>query len=236
LDPGDHVIFSSRDIPGNEKAIARLQNALMFAKIHVLTDENEPGVHVSGHAARDEIAELYQIIRPQISVPVHGELRHQKAHIDIAESCQTRAHIIPDNGQLIQLTPGQPHVVTEVESGLWGVDGKVLRPMKRGAVQDRRKLSYSGVAIASIVLDRAGRLLDHPQVTFVGITDRDAPEDAKLREEAAEEIVAALEQMPKSARLDDNAIKNMAGQALRKLLNTAFAKRPMLEIHVSRVV
>ena len=100
LDPGDTVIYSSRQIPGNEPAIIRIQDMLLRRGIEVITDDDAP-VHVSGHPARDEMAEMYSLIRPQIAVPVHGTARHLLAHAELAKSCQVGQTIIPNNGTIM---------------------------------------------------------------------------------------------------------------------------------------
>src|SRR5262249_29178225 len=102
LEPGDVVIFSSRIIPGNEKAINRLPNALLRLGIEVVTDEDH-FVHVSGHPNRDELVRMYQMIRPQVAIPVHGEARHLVAHADLARNCQVPDALVIENGAMVRL-------------------------------------------------------------------------------------------------------------------------------------
>ena len=134
LDAGDTVIFSSRDIPGNEKQIGRLQNELIARGLTIITQEHRP-VHVSGHPAQDELTELFQWTRPNRVLPVHGEARHQMEHARIAKECQVPNILIPTNGQIIRLGPGLHEVVAEVPSGRLGLDGKRLRRMDKEAVE-----------------------------------------------------------------------------------------------------
>ena len=107
LGKGDAVIFSSRVIPGNELAIFELHNKLAGLGVELLTSEDH-FVHVSGHPCRDELAEMYRWTRPQIAVPVHGELRHQSEHARLARSLQVPQAIVPENGQLIAWRPAEP--------------------------------------------------------------------------------------------------------------------------------
>ena len=118
LEEGDTVIFSSRIIPGNERAIGRLQNALAELGVEIIT-EHDHFVHVSGHPAQDELIRMYQLVRPAIAVPVHGEARHLMAQARLAEQCQVPQSIVTRNGEVVQLAPGPAAVIGEVPSGGW---------------------------------------------------------------------------------------------------------------------
>jgi len=234
LEAEDNVIYSSRDIPGNEKAIGRVQNMLIEQGINLLTqDKVEPIIHASGHAAQDEIKQLYHWIKPRVSIPVHGEFRHQTAHVALAKECGVPHALIPSNGQIIRLHPDGAEVVGEVQVGQWGLDGKTLRPMGQGAVKDRQKIGFSGVAVATVVIDRAGLLLKAPQIALMGIAD--AHELAAIIDHAGAMMADAIETMPKSTRIDDQAVSKVAGQALRRCLNDLHGKKPMTEVHIVRV-
>ena len=125
LAEGDTVIFSSRVIPGNELAIAEIQNQLAAKGIALLTAEDH-FVHVSGHPCRDELAQMYRWIRPQLALPVHGEMRHQVSHAKLARSLQVPQAMVPENGQMFRLAPGRPELIDEVPSGRIHMDGRVL--------------------------------------------------------------------------------------------------------------
>ena len=120
LETGDVVIFSSRIIPGNEKAINRLQNALVRLGVEIVTEEDH-FVHVSGHPARDELVRMYQMVRPQIAVPVHGEARHLIAHAELAGECQVHQPLVIQNGDMVRLArEPAPRVIDEVPVGQAG--------------------------------------------------------------------------------------------------------------------
>ncbi|MDF2763106.1 MAG: putative metallo-beta-lactamase [Rhodospirillales bacterium] len=142
LEPGDAVIFSSRVIPGNEKAIGALQNDLARLDVEIVTAEDEP-VHVSGHPAREELARMYQLVRPRIAIPVHGERRHLEAHARLAEECQVPLAIAAENGRMIRLAPGP----AEVAAGL-SIPSRTGRPLgarrRRCARPSRRSMRASG--------------------------------------------------------------------------------------------
>jgi ribonuclease J len=233
LEPGDHVIFSSREIPGNEKSIGRVQNALLDNGIQVITADQEANIHVSGHPAQDELTQLYQWIRPKISVPVHGELRHQTAHAEIAKACQVKQTIIPTNGQIIRLSGAAPEVVGEVQHGMWGLDGKVLRSLNNNAMKDRKKILFSGAAVVSVVMNQGGKILGRPKISLLGMMDGVA--DDSLVEDVTLAVEEAIESMPKSTRLDDKAVQHHVQAALRKTMNASHGKKPLTEVHVTRV-
>ncbi|MBT6427372.1 MAG: ribonuclease J, partial [Rhodospirillaceae bacterium] len=142
----DLVIFSSRVIPGNEMAISRVQNRLLWNGVEVI-GEKERGVHVSGHPCRDELAEMYRLVRPKIAVPVHGEYKHMLAHAELARSMQVPEAMVIENGQALRLTPGAVEVVAEVQSGRCFVDGDVVVPANDDGVRARRKLMFSGSGV-----------------------------------------------------------------------------------------
>jgi ribonuclease J len=232
LDAGDTVIFSSRDIPGNEKTIAKLQNRLIERGLKVITQDHAP-VHVSGHPAQDELTELYQWTRPRLALPVHGEARHQMEHARIAKECQVPHTLIPANGQIIRLGPGVHEVVAEVPNGRWGLDGKVLRRLDHEAAKDRKKMSHSGAVAVTLVMDPRGRVVGNPQVSVLGLVDD--TESAALQEELIAVVHDAIESTPKSARLDDAAVKHAVAGSLRRFLQETRGKKPMTEVHLVRV-
>lgn len=232
LDAGDVVIYSSRDIPGNEKAIGKVQNMLVGAGIKVVTADMAK-VHVSGHPARDELTTLYNWVRPNLSVPVHGEIRHQTAHAELATACQIPAAIIPTNGQIIRLGPGVHEVVAEVQAGQIGLDGKILRRLDQQAVKNRRKLGFAGMAVISVAIDRDGMALHEPQVTLAGLEDE--AQLADLKADLVDVTLDALEGFSKNVRSDDQAMRNSLMQAARRFLNETQGKKPMVEVHIMRV-
>ena len=234
LDHSDVVIFSSRAIPGNERAIARVHNALVRIGVDVVTWREAP-IHVSGHPCQDELATLYSWVKPRIAIPVHGELRHQTEHAKIAENCGVPLTMIAETGSIIRISGDTAEVVGEVPHGKMVLDGKSLRPLggTQCAVRDRRKLGQNGAAVITLVMDYKGKLLREPQIAMIGVLEDESSED--LLFEAAEEVRSAIEEMPKSMRIDDQAVRTLAGQALRRTMNRIQGKKPMTEVHLVRV-
>ncbi len=232
LETGDVVIFSSRIIPGNEKSINRLQNALVRLGVEIVTEEDH-FVHVSGHPARDELVRMYQMVRPQIAVPVHGEARHLIAHAELAGECQVQQPLVIQNGDVVRLTASGASVVDEVPVGRLASDGKGLLPLDGTALKDRRRVTFNGSAVATLVLDRRGELLAQPTVSTIGLVEPTAAEAAAPALRSA--VERALDELPASLRRDDEAVRDAARRALRRVLNERFGKRPLVEIHLVRI-
>jgi len=232
LERGDVVVFSSREIPGNEKAIHRVQNLLVRQGIEVVTADDAL-VHVSGHPARDELVRLYQLVRPQVAVPVHGETRHQLAHAALARDCQVPDTIIPTNGSLLRLAPGPAELVATVEFGRLALDGKRLIAAAGPLIKDRQRILFSGFAVVTVVLSNKGELVTGPQVSAPGLLDGDDDRDAML--DVIDSVREAVAELPRASRLDDDALRNKVRAAVRRSLNHSHGKKPLTEVHVVRV-
>jgi len=232
FEKGDLVIFSSRVIPGNEMSISRVQNRLLWNGVEVI-GERERGVHVSGHPCRDELAEMYRLVRPKIAVPVHGEYKHMLAHAELARSMQVPEAVVIENGQALRLAPGAVQVVAEVQSGRYFIDGDVLVPANDEGVRTRRKLMFSGGAVVILVTDDDGILLADPELVFQGLaSDNGKP---SLEEAGQQAVEAALDELPKAARRDDGRMTEAARVAIRRLIRDRLGKRAVVEARIIRV-
>jgi ribonuclease J len=231
IEEGDVVIFSSRIIPGNEKAIGRLHNALIRLGIEIVTDDEDNFVHVSGHPYQDELVRMYQMIRPQVAIPVHGEARHLLAHADLARQCQVPDALVIENGALVRLDRAGATVVDEFAVGRIGSDGKSLLPIGGVVLQQRRRVGNDGSVVATLVVDRRGRLAAPPQVSLVGLAEANAEPAAALCDALAD----AMEALPAPLRQDDNALREAARRVLRRGLNERFGKRPLIEVQLVRL-
>jgi ribonuclease J len=232
LERGDVVIFSSRIIPGNEKAINRLQNALVRLGVEIVTEEDH-FVHVSGHPARDELVRMYQMVRPRVAIPVHGEARHLIAHAHLAEECQVQQPLVIQNGDMVRLTPSGAMIVDEVPVGRLASDGKGLLPLGGAALKDRRRIILNGSAVATLVVDRQGRRVAPPAISLIGLVEETAASAAlPFLCDAAER---AFDDLPAGARRDDDVVREAVRRALRRLINERFGKRPLIEIHLVRI-
>ncbi len=232
LDRGDVVVYSSSEIPGNEKAIGRVQNLLLKQGIQVVTS-NHAFVHASGHAGQPSVRKLYEWTRPRLSVPVHGELRHQTEHARLVRAIGGIEVLIPSNGQIVRLGPGVHEIAGEVQAGRWGLDGKILRALGGDSLKHRRKMNYNGVAVVTLALDRRGLVAGQPQAKLLGIEDDG--EASRIGESLVDAVLDEIEAMPRSALLSDESVKNAITRIAKRYLHETYGKKPLVEVQVMRV-
>jgi len=229
LGEGDTVVFSSRVIPGNERAIGTVQDNLVRRGVRLMTDADH-AIHVSGHPARDELRRLYRLVKPPVAVPVHGEWRHLSAHAELAQEAGSTPVLLED-GDILNLAPGTIEVVDSAPVGRLVLDGNRLVPLAGGVMAARRRMLFNGVAVASVAIDEAGRLRGRPRISVPGLFDADDPESGRIADELAE-VIADL---PAPLRRDDAALAEAAKTALRRVLGRRLQKRPLVDVHVLRV-
>ena len=229
LGEGDTVIFSSRMIPGNERAIMSVQDGLVRRGVRVITDDDHP-VHVSGHPAREELRTLYRLVRPKYSVPTHGEWRHLSAHADLARSCGATPVMLED-GDVLSLSPGHPEVVDSAPVGRLVLDGNRVVPLNGGVLSARRRMLFNGVVLGSFAVDGAGRVMGQARVSAPGLFEADDPEAARVTAEFSQAVAG----LPAGLRQDDDALADAARAALRRALGRRLQKRPMVDVHLLRV-
>jgi ribonuclease J len=231
LKEGDTAIFSSRMIPGNERAITAVQDALVRRGVDVITDDDE-FTHVSGHPARDELKKLYALVRPKYLVPTHGEWRHLSAQAALAEEQGIKALLL-ENGDVLQFGPGEPAVVDSVPTGRLAVDGDRIVPLKGGLLAARRRMLFNGVVVGSAVVDGAGRVRGVPQISAPGLLDEKG--DGPLRTRLQDEFAELLEDLPAGLRGQEAAFTDSARAILRRIVGKRFGKRPIVEAHILRI-
>ena len=229
LGEGDTVVFSSRVIPGNERAIGTVQDNLVRRGVRLMTDADHM-IHVSGHPARDELRRLYRLVRPRYSVPVHGEWRHLSAHAALAQEAGVTPILLED-GDILSLAPGVPEVVDSAPVGRLVADGTRLVPLQGGVMGARRRMLYNGVAIASVAVDEAGRLRGTPRVSAPGLFEDGDPQMQSISAELAE----TLADLPSALRRDNAGLQEAARSALRRALGRRLQKRPLVDVHLLRV-
>lgn len=236
LQRGDTVIFSARAIPGNEKDINRVQNNLVAGGVRVINPrDTKHKIHVSGHPCRDEIAEMYQWLRPNTVIPVHGEKVQLEAQGEFAQGCQVSNVVVPNNGSVILLAPGTPKIVDHVETGVLAVDQKRIVKSTHGSFSARRKLQYSGAVHVSIVVDAKGTLLADPKLQTVGLIDEREATETQIEDAIYNEVLDVIEDMTWEDRMDDHFIEEEVRIALRRLCHHMLGMKPKTTIHVVRV-
>ena len=230
LSKGDRVIFSSRTIPGNEKAVGAVINGLINQGIEVITDRTHL-VHVSGHPRRAEMADMYSWVKPHIVVPVHGEALHLFEHAALARKIGIPEVLTCRNGDLVKLAPGRPGVIDEVPEGRIYKDGRLLVDAEARTVADRRRLSMTGVVSVALALDDKGMLAADPEVELIGIPEADQ-DGEKFAEIAYDVALETVEDMPKARRRDPDAIGESVKRAVRAAIASRWGKKPLCVVLV----
>ncbi|HEY0325031.1 MAG TPA: ribonuclease J [Allosphingosinicella sp.] len=229
LTEGDLVVFSSKQIPGNEIAIGRIQNELAAKGIRMITDR-QANVHVSGHPGRPELAAMYSWIRPEIIVPVHGELRHMAEHDRFARSQGVPRGIVQKNGDMIRLAPDGPRKLGEERVGRLVLDGDVILPADGTTMNERRRIMTAGVIAVAVPLDIAGKLAGDVQIVLEGVPveeDRDA---------FLAEAVDAAEEAVRSARgNDEDRLHEAVRLAVRRCATDWTGKKPVVRVMIVRM-
>lgn len=231
LSGGDTVIFSSRQIPGNEVSISRLQNRLARRGIDIITDKDH-FVHVSGHPAYDEMLEMYQTIKPQISIPVHGEIRHLKEHAKLALECQVSQAIVNENGGMIRIAPGPAAVVEQVPSGRLALEGGRVVPMDGELVRGRVRALMNGSVTLTMVLDKVGNFIGDPQLTTIGLLE---PDELDFEDDVLDAAEEAVERLSKKDLRNDDVVSETVRIAVRRYFRSKFNKNAVTSVHLVRV-
>lgn len=235
LGQGDACIFSSRVIPGNEVAIRNLQNRLADRGVRLYTDYDHPGIHVSGHPCRDELARMYSWARPQVAVPTHGERRHLLEHVAFAKDLQVPQALAPRNGDMVRLAPGRAEIIDEVPSGRLFVDANVVTVEHGEALRERRHAAHNGVVTIALALDGRGRISSGPQVRAIGMpSDEDYPLEEAL-DDLAEEAERALKRLNPNDLGEDETVESALSRAVKKACQRIWGRRPVVETTVLRL-
>lgn len=235
LREGDTVIFSSRVIPGNESAIHQLYDQFLERGVELITADNEHLIHVSGHPARDELKQMYAWARPRIAVPVHGEIRHIREHVKLAQSLQIPETVAPRNGDMIRLAPGPAAVIDEVPSGRLYVDGNVIVETEDDAIRDRKRLAAEGAVNIAFALTEKNAIAAGPTVSVRGLTMPDEEDLELALEELEDTAKAAFSKLNHSERGDDDAIEASVVRAVRKAAERLWKKRPLVDVSILRL-
>jgi ribonuclease J len=233
LSAGDTVIFSSRTIPGNEKAVGKIVNAFVTAGVEVVTDRTAL-VHVSGHPRRAEMAKMYAWVRPRIAVPAHGEPLHLTEHAAFA-----RAQGVPEvlrafDGDLIRFAPGDVSSIGKVASGRRLKDGAILLPADQESVGQRRRLAFAGVVSVAIALTPRGEMAGDPDVMIAGLPER-TREGAAIDALIDDAIFEAFEALPPGKRRDPDVVSSAMERAVRNSVGAVWAKKPQVHVLVVEV-
>jgi ribonuclease J len=227
---GDRVIFSSRAIPGNEKAVGEVINGLVTQGIEVITDRTHL-VHVSGHPRRDELRDMIGWVRPQILIPAHGEALHLAEHAALARRAGVPHVLVCRNGDLVRLALDGAKIIDKVPSGRLYKDGSLLVNAEERSVAARRRLSFSGVVSVAMAINDKGQLMADPEVELIGVPDNDA-NGASMLEIARDAVEKAFDALPKPRRRDADAVAESIRRAVRGAIAERWNKKPICHVHV----
>jgi ribonuclease J len=221
LQKGDVVLFSSRQIPGNEVAIGRVQNKLAESGVIMVTDRQSE-IHVSGHPGRPELEALYSWIRPEILVPVHGEIKHMQEQVRVGQAAGIPHNIFQKNGDIIRLAPGKPSKLAEVRTGRLVLDGDIIVPADGEAISMRRRMAREGVIVVAV----DSKLKPHLELLGMPL-DEDADDFVA---EASADIVKALRGLKGPARKDRKSLTEAVRLATRRAATRWSGKRPQVKV------
>ncbi len=221
LSRGDVVLFSSRQIPGNEIAIGRIQNKLAGDGITIVTDRQSP-IHVSGHPGRPELLALYSWIRPRILLPVHGEMRHMCEQARLGKEAGIPQQVVQKNGDLVRLAPGKPGKFGEVRSGRLLLDGDIIAPADGQGIIMRRRLAANG--LVTVALDRKGAV----RVAGLGLPLEEDYDD--FCNEAAADVLTSVGKLKGAAAKDREAVIEAARLAARRAATRWSGKKPQVQV------
>ena len=232
LAPGDTVVYSSRVIPGNEKAILETKNLLIEQGIRIIED-TDALVHVSGHPRRNELKKMYEWTRPQIVVPVHGEAAHLVAHGALAAASGVPQVAQVRNGDMLRLWPGPAEIVDQVPFGRIFKDGRLIGTDEAMGIRDRRKLSFAGHVAVNVVLDDRYDLAGDPDLVAIGVAELDRRGEP-LEELMLDAAISAVTSIPRARRKDLDLVSESVRRAVRAAANEAWGKKPIVTVFVTQ--
>ena len=232
LSAGDTVVFSSRVIPGNEKAILTVKNRLIEQGVRIIED-GDALVHVSGHPRRSELKKMYEWVRPKLLVPVHGEAAHLVAQGSLAATAGVPHVAQVRNGDMFRLAPGEPEIIDQVPFGRVYKDGRLIGSDEAMGIRDRRKLSFAGHVAVNVVLDERYDVAGDPDLVAIGVAKTD------MRGEPLEDLmldaaIGAVESIPRQRRKDLDLVSESVRRAVRAAANDAWGKKPVVTVFVTR--
>tara|TARA_B100000700_G_scaffold305594_1_gene379777 strand:- start:197 stop:1870 length:1674 start_codon:yes stop_codon:yes gene_type:complete len=231
LEKDDVVIFSSRDIPGNEKSINNLKNLLIRQKVEVLTSDDDL-VHVSGHGYAEEIKQMYNWTRPYLSIPVHGEPMHLDAHKKIAQSCQVPITKVLENGSCLKIAPGEPKIELKVDTGKLIVEGKNLYDSESIFIRERRKFSFEGLVLISIIINEDYSINKDIILTFKGLPEFDSK---TILDEFKYIFMENFLNLSEDKKSSNSILQELIKSNVRQIIKKYSQKKPEVDVHIFRI-
>jgi len=231
LEKDDLVIFSSRDIPGNEKSINNLKNLLIRQRVEIITTDDDL-VHVSGHGYAEEIKQMYEWTRPMIALPVHGEPKHLLAHSQLAQSSQVPITRILENGKCIKLGPNDVEIHGTIETGKLIVEGRNLYNSESSFIKDRRRFSFEGIVLVTILINKDSSIDKNIKITSNGLPDFD---ETILMNTFKEIFIKDYLKLSVEKKSSDDSLSELIKRCLRQSLKNQISKKPSVTSHIIRI-
>jgi ribonuclease J len=228
---GDLVVFSSRPIPGNEKAINGIINNLIAVGVSVITDRDRL-VHASGHPRRDELAEIYSWLKPEIVVPVHGEAMHLQAQAEFARNFGIGKVLRSGNGRMLRLAPQPAEDIDEIRSGRLYRDGNLIGDLESVGIVERRRLAFSGHVSVAVAVSTKGEIVGDPEIGLSGLPLRDG-EGTPLEDRVLSAVNGTLDSIPRARRRDPDVLREAIRKAVRAEMRDAWGKKPVCTVLVT---
>jgi ribonuclease J len=229
IQPNDTVIFSASPVPGNEESVARSIDNLFRRGARVIYQSIDPRIHVSGHASREELKHLLDLVRPRYLVPLHGEHRMLWLFRELAVECgmERQNVFLTEIGDVVSFGPDGAHREEPIQSGSMLVDGLTIGEVTNVVLRDRRRLAADGVLFVSVTLDReTGELLSGPDFVSRGFLQLDSDADG-LFDEARERVASALEG-DESRQPDVGYLVGKVRDTLNSFVYERTRRRPMI--------
>ena len=232
LKEGDTFLFSSKTIPGNERGVIRIINQLSEKGVDVI-DDSSGLYHVSGHANRPDLEKMHEITQPQMLIPMHGEHRHLRTHVKIAES-KGLAGIVAVNGMMIDLSGNKPKVADYIETGRTYLDGSVQVGALDGVVRDRMRMALNGHITVTLIIDENDEMLGDPWCEVMGLADQ-GKSRAPLVDVVEEDLSQLIGRTGGKTMRDDKKLEEAIKRQVRQSCNAEIGKKPEVTIVVSRL-
>jgi ribonuclease J len=232
IESGDTVIFSSKIIPGNEKKLYALQNSIVKRDIEVITEENA-FVHVSGHANREDLKDMYQWVKPKCVIPVHGEHRHMKEHINFSKEMQIPFNLKVENGNIIKISKNQkPEIIDQAPTGKVYLDGNVAVSLDSSSRKERKNISVNGLLEITLIITSNGKM-KKPVVSFRGIPEEEVSETFKF--DLEDEITKTCKSFAINNFKQEKNLIDTIKQNCRKIIKEKTGKRPFTNVNIARI-
>ena len=231
LEKDDLVIFSSRDIPGNEKSINNLKNLLIRKKVEIITSDDDL-VHVSGHGYAEEIKQIYEWTRPMIALPIHGEPKHLLAHTQLAQSSQVPITKILDNGKCIKLAPNEPEIYGNIETGKLIVEGRNLYDSESIFIKDRRRFSFEGIVLVTIIINEDSSINKNIKISSNGLPNFN---EIQMLDDFKQFFIKDYSNLNSNKQSADVLLSELIKKSIRQSLKSQLTKKPEVKSHIIRL-